>query len=213
MKTKIYMVRHGFSVANNDKRFTGQSDIPLNEVGERQAALTGAYFENRSLDALYASDLLRTCQTAEPIAKASGLPIQKEKGLREIFAGQWEGRLFADLERDYPVDYKIWREDVGRARCTGGESVQELADRVLKTVARLAEAHPGETICLVTHATPIRVLCTATSGLPMEEMAAVPWVSNASVNEFYYEQGEFSRGEIDQTDHLGELQTKLPQNV
>ena len=213
MKTKIYMVRHGFSLANSQGVFAGQLDVPLNEQGKEQAAMTGEFFRGKQVDALYVSDLMRTVQTAAPIEAALGLTAVKDPGLREISAGEWEGIPFDELEVQYPEDYRVWRQDVGRARCTGGESTLELSERIITHVRELAEKHSGQTLCLVTHATPIRALCVLTAGLPPEEMAKIPWVSNASVSEFEYEDGVFTCVCKDQNGHLGNLVTKLPANV
>ena len=80
-------------------------------------------------------------------------------------------------------------------------------------VSRLAARHDGETICLASHATPIRAICARALGYPAEEMARVPWVSNASISIFEYENGVIRPIALDQTDHLGALRTKLPNNV
>jgi hypothetical protein len=80
-------------------------------------------------------------------------------------------------------------EDLGRSGCPGGERVAELYERVWSAVSDLAARHEGETICLATHATPIRAICARALGHPAEEMALVPWVSNASVSIFEYENG------------------------
>ncbi len=213
MSTKIIMVRHGFSRANEQQRFAGHWDIELAELGKKQAEKAGAYFKDHPVDALYSSDLLRAYHTAEPISKVLGLPIHKDPGLREIKAGEWEKLSFDELRTQYPEEFNIWVNDVGRSRCPGGESVQELTERVTDTVRRIAEKHDGQTVCITTHATPIRAMCTVASGTPIAEMAKVPWAANASLNIFEYENGAFKVVELDITKHLSQLLTKLPSNV
>lgn len=213
MSTKIIMIRHGFSLANNEGKFAGNWDIELTELGKKQAEMAAKYFETHPADVIYSSDLLRAYQTAIPISEVLGLPIHKERELREISAGEWEGMYFEDLVIHFPDEYKVWVEDVGRARCPGGESTAELAVRITGAVRRIAEKHDGQTVCITTHATPIRVMCTTASGLPVEEMAQIPWVSNASINVFEYENGSFKAVALDQTEHLGEMRTSLPANV
>ena len=213
MKTRFIMIRHGFSVANNEKRFAGHSDFPLTELGLLQAEKCAEALKDEKIDVIYASDLSRAFSTAIPVAKSHSLEIIPHKGLREIYAGKWEGERFDDIIIKYPEDFGVWRTDIGRARCTDGESVAELFERVTSTLASLASVHEGQTICIATHATPIRAVTTAALGGSAENMAGVAWATNASLNIFDYEDGKFSAVALSVADHLGDLRTALPSNV
>lgn len=213
MTTTLYLIRHGESLGNIQKIFLGNTDWDLTELGYQQAACTASVFENIHVDAIISSDLLRAYHTACPIAEQKGLPIETEQDFREIFAGKWEGGAFADLEQAYEQDYTVWKTDIGRARPTDGESVLQLHARILSALQRTVAAHEGETVVITTHATPIRVLCTGFSGLPIEETAKTPWVSNASVTKIVCEDGTFRVEYTDKHDHLGDLSTRLPANV
>lgn len=213
MSTKIIMVRHGFSLANEADKFAGHWDIDLTELGKKQAEMAGKYFKNHPVDVLYSSDLLRAYHTAEPISKALGLPIHTDKGLREIKAGEWEQIDFDDMAIRHPEETAVWLGDIGRSSCPGGETVKELSARVVATVRRIAEQHDGQTVCITTHATPIRAVTTEAAGVPVEEMKKIPWAANASLNVFEYENGRFKAIELDIVEHLGDLLTKLPANV
>lgn len=207
------MIRHGFSVANDQKKFAGHSDFVLTELGRLQAEKCAEALKNERIDAVYSSDLSRAYDTARPIAKLSGLEIIKSERLREIYAGKWEGRLFDELCEIFAEDYTVWKNDIGRAHCTGGESVRELSDRILGELKRIADENPGKTVCITTHATPIRAVCAAAAGLEAENMAKISWTANASISIFEYENGIFTAIDTSNTDHLGELRTKLPTNV
>jgi len=207
MKTKLFFVRHGFSVSNNARIFTGHMDIELTDTGKEQAEKCAVYFKDKNIDVIYASDLKRAYNTAAPIARELGLTVNPEKGMREIFAGDWEGTPFSELVVKYHEDYSVWLNDIGNAKCTNGESVKEFAKRIQSTVARIADENVGKNICIATHATPIRVICTLANGLPVERMAEIPWVRNASINIFEYDGGKFIPITIDYTDHLGEFRT------
>ena len=213
MKTTFIMIRHGFSVANNEKRFAGHSDFPLTELGQLQAKRCAEALKHEKIDAVYSSDLKRAYQTAEPIARSHGLKVIPHKGLREIFAGEWEGKTFDQIDRDYAEDYSVWKNDIGKAKCTGGERVSELSGRVLAALTEIAESNCGKTVCIATHATPIRAVCTAAAGYPAEDMGKIPWTANASISIFEYENGKFCAVCISKTEHLGELCTSLPKNV
>ena len=213
MKTRFIMIRHGFSTANDVGLFAGLLDVDLTEIGKKQARLCAEALKNEKLDAIYSSDRSRAYDTAVPIAETHGLEIIKCPELREINGGDWEGMLYNDIETTYAEEYSIWRYDIGRARCTGGESLCELSSRVLAALKEIAKANEGKYICITTHATPIRAVCTAAAGLPAERMAEVKWVGNASFNIFDYEDGKFTAVRISDTSHLGDLCTKLPSNV
>jgi broad specificity phosphatase PhoE len=232
MSTKIIMVRHGFSEANLAKVFTGQSNISLTDIGLEQARLCGEFFrvwspcsalgEERTekiwdygisdIDAIYASDLKRAYDTAIPIAKALSLEIEKCEDFREIYAGDWEMMPFVEIDEKYPVEYGVWKNDIGRARCTGGESVAELSKRVLGAIRNIAVKHDGGAVVIVTHATPIRAACAAARGLDPLEMGRESWVSNASVSIFEFD-GTLKAIKTSIVSHLGSLKTDLPKNV
>lgn len=213
MKTRFIMIRHGFSVANNEHRFAGNSDFPLTDLGRAQAERCAEALKEERIDAIYASDLSRAFDTAVPVARALGLEITATKGLREIFAGEWEGKTFDQIDEEYHDEFALWKRDIGRARCTGGESPREVSARVLSTLASIAEQNDGKTVCIATHATPIRSVCTAASGLDASDMAMIPWTANASISLFEYEDGIFTAVYTSNTDHLGELRTAPPSNV
>lgn len=211
--TKFIMIRHGFSVANNEKRFAGHSDFPLTEIGKKQAERCAEALKDEHIDAIYSSDLSRAFETAIPVAKAHGFAVIPNKGLREIFAGEWEGKSFDELDESYAESYGVWKSDIGHARPDGGESVAELYSRILTTLGEIAKDNEGKTVCIATHATPIRAVCTAAAGYDSGEMALIPWTANASISLFEYENGRFTVVYTSKTDHLGDLTTKLPTNV
>ena len=211
--TRFIMIRHGHSLANSRKEFGGQCDYALSDLGIIQAEKCAEALKNEKIDKIYASDLKRAYDTAVPVAKSHGIPVIPHKGVREIFAGEWEGKAFDELNERYERDFAIWRTDIGNARCTGGESVRELSARVLATLAEIAKDNDGKTVCIATHATPIRSVCTAAAGLDACEMVKIPWVSNASVSIFEYENGTFRPLKVDDASYLGDLKTSLPPNV
>ena len=213
MKTRFFMIRHGYSVANNEKRFAGHSDFPLTDIGRLQAEKCAEALKDEHIDAIYASDLSRAFETAIPVAKAHGLTVVPHKGLREIFAGEWEGKTFDELYEEYPESFGIWKTDLGAAHPDGGESVAELYSRILTTLGEIAEDNDGKTVCIATHATPIRSVCTAAMGLGAEDMSRIGWTANASISLFEYENGRFTAIYTSKTDHLGDMTTKLPTNV
>ena len=213
MKTTLILVRHGYSVSNDQKYFTGNLDIHLTELGKRQAEKCAEYLKDFPIEFIYSSDLSRAMDTARPISRLLNLPVHPDSSLREINAGEWEGVPFTELEKRFPASYRTWKENIGLAECDGGESAKAFSERNIKGVSAIADRHPGKTVLITTHATPIRVLCTVANRLPIEKMAEIPWVSNASINIFEYDSGSFSLIKKDVTSHLGDMKTGLPKNV
>lgn len=217
MKTTVIMIRHGQSVANATHRFAGHSEFDLTELGRKQAELAADYWHGRlKLDAIYSSDLLRAYNTALPFSLKYGIPIEKLEGLRELWAGDWEGLTMYEIEERYCEDLAVWRNDFSNARCTGGESTQELYERMIPTVLGLARQNLGRTILLATHATPIRAVDAFSHGFTKQEIGKVSFVKNASLSFFEYDgdTDTLSPKCLNNVDHLDEsLVTSVPREL
>ena len=212
--TTLLLIRHGQSQANLTRCFAGQIDAPLTELGFRQAERTAEFVAaHYQIDRVYASDLRRAVCTGQAVAQKLGLPLKTEKALREIDAGQWEGIPFDQLAQDFPEEYGLWLADIGNSRPVGGESVAELAQRIEKALTAVAEENPDKTVAVAIHAIPIRSVQWRLSGEPLSYMTQIPWVTNASVTELFFEDGNFRLGKVAQDAHLADLITTLPKTV
>ena len=209
-KTLIYMVRHGQSQANELDVFTGHTDLDLTQKGREQALLTAKYLSNIPVERIYASDLKRAYNTAKATADCLNIPIVKEKNLREIFSGQWENQKYNTLEREHKETYGVWLKNIDEAWPEDGESVLQLQARIVATMESIARENAGKTVFVFTHATPIRCFAAHCKGIRIKDL---PWVSNASVSRFEYENGVFSLMEYGKDDFLGTTVTAPPKNV
>ncbi len=212
METVLYIVRHGFSIANAEKIFTGHTNIPLSELGVKQASHVTDYFLDKKVDVIYSSDLDRAYDTVKGVADSKNLEIIKNQNLREIYAGEWEGKTFSELLEQYP-DYSMWRTTVHKVRTTGGESVMELANRVYNEVLKIAKAEIGKTVLIGTHATPLRALIAKISGGSFEKMQDTPWFPNCAIFKISYDGENFSVIDECITEHLKEDISRLPPTV
>lgn len=211
--THIYLIRHGESEGNKSNLFLGHTDLDITEKGHAQAEMTAEFLKDIKVDAIYSSDLKRAYNTGLHTAKRKGMEIVKDENLREIFAGEWENRLFEDIVVEYEEDFKVWKENIGRARCTGGESVEELLERFVSAVKKIAKENEGKTVFIFTHATPIRVLRVALDGLLLDEIQSVPWASNASVTHVVSDNGNLKLVDYSIDHFMGDLATFLPKSV
>lgn len=212
-KCRIIFVRHGQSEGNLVRSFLGHTDLPLTELGHKQAEATAKYLDGTDIDIMYASDLKRAWQTAEHIAERKELSIIANPTLREIYAGEWENEMFEELPKKFEKDFSVWLTDIGNARCTGGESFVELYNRIIPEVIRISEINDGLTVCIATHATPIRCVRLKAHGYGFDKAKDIGWTCNASVTVVDVEDGKFTLVNEHQYEHLGELATGLPRSV
>lgn len=157
----LVLLRHGRTAWNAQRRFQGQLDPPLDEVGRMQVYEVAPMIAALRPDMLVSSDLARAWQTAESIGAAVGLPVLPDARLRERSLGHWEGLTRDEVEAKYPDEFADWAagRDVSRR---GGESREQVAERALAAVREL----PADgTIVLVTHSATAMALATALLGL------------------------------------------------
>ena len=202
--TKFIFVRHGQSEGNFYGTFLGHTDLPLTELGRKQAEKTAEYLSNKKIDVIYSSDLLRAYQTADPISENHQLSIITDTMYREIYAGKWEGMTFDDIKKDYSDLFDKWKTSLMNAYCPDGETVKDVMKRVYEETIRLANLYSGQTICVVTHATPIRVLKTIALNINHDEAYAYP-LANASITEFEFLDNKLKMITDAYSDHLGDL--------
>ncbi|MGZ3618545.1 MAG: histidine phosphatase family protein [Ktedonobacteraceae bacterium] len=167
--TRLYLIRHSETLANREYRYIGTRDDPLSDLGETQALQLAEALSGLPIAAVYSSPLQRTYQTALPIAARHNLEVQKVDDLRECNFGLWEGMSRAEVLVRSPEDrqrYHGWEHNTSIAP-PGGESFQALQQRVVTAVERLAQAHPDQSIALVSHVGPIKVLLGAALGAPL----------------------------------------------
>ena len=175
----LHFVRHGETAWNREGRIQGVADVPLSAAGREQARELAATLAARPIGAIYASDLRRALETAEPLAARLDLPILTTPALRERDFGANEGRLAAEVAAEFG-------KEVGAAwlgpdeRHPGGESMREVYERVAAFLDALLAESPADEIALVTSGGPIRM---ASAYLAREPVEAVVWaaVENCSV--------------------------------
>ena len=157
--TIFYLIRHGETDWNVEGRWQGHTDIPLNANGREQARRLAERLrtDRTRFDAIYSSDLARAYETAGLLGAALGLPVRRLSALREIDVGAWGGLTNVQIrERDGETLRRIEQgEDLPRG---GGERTSDLSRRVVAELERLTQAHPGQTLALVSHGGVVRVL-------------------------------------------------------
>lgn len=172
MTTELYLVRHGETDWNRQRRIQGLTDIALNDSGREQARATARRLATRRWDGVFTSPLSRARETAEIIAAELGMPQPTAlDALVERNYGEAEGLDFAEVDR-------LWPE---RAAVPGQETREEVTERVLPALQELAGAHPGESLLVVSHGGAIRAVLMA-----VQPDASHGAISNGSVHSFRF---------------------------
>lgn len=185
MTTRLYLVRHGVTKWNDERRFQGHSDVPLSELGRLQAEKVARRLRGIELDAVYSSDSTRAIDTARFIAEQHRLPVIQLKELREIDFGEWEGKEFERLLEEQSELVERWLYDSVNNPIPGGESYTELRDRVIPKVLEIIRTHQGSSVCIVAHSGPIKLTLCHVLGLEPSERRRFD-LANASLSMITY---------------------------
>ena len=163
--TRIYLVRHGATQLTAEDRFSGAVGVDLSDDGRWQAARLGERLQRQGVDAMYASPLSRTIETANIIGGRCGLTPTTVDGLREISHGRWEGLTRREVEERFPEEYASWEEDPFTFAPEGGESGVAVLARALPAVREIVTKHPGQRVLVVSHKATIRILLSSLLGI------------------------------------------------
>src|SRR5215472_11592646 len=171
---RLVLWRHGQTQWNVEGRFQGQSDIPLDPEGERQAERAARLLAALQPAAIFSSDLTRAMATAAPLARLTGLTVISDKDLRERYGGEWEGLTDADIRERYPDAHTYWQPP-------GGETSAAVADRAAAAMDRIAEGLAPEALAVVvSHGAALRLGAARLLGLPEELWGAVGPLANCA---------------------------------
>lgn len=178
MTTKVFLVRHGATAWNIEKRAQGHADIDLNEDGHKQAAAVATELSHEKLVAVYSSDLKRARDTAAAIAGAHGLEVIVDPDFREIDQGEWEGLTTDEIRTRWP---DLWGPNRHYNARPGGESPQQVKKRALRALAKAVAAHPDEAIAVVSHGGTIRWISAEALGYDDFQSRRIRGLGNGAV--------------------------------
>ncbi|CAN5611392.1 histidine phosphatase family protein [soil metagenome] len=179
------MIRHGATDWNVELRAQGQADIALNDLGRAQAKDLAERLAQRTLDAVYSSDLERAWDTAAAIAARHDLEVVVEPAFREIDQGDWTGLTDDEIKWRWPDRWGPARHYTARP---GGESPAQVRRRALGGIERVVSAHPTGVVAVVSHGATIRTLVAEALGLDERASASLRGLGNGGVVCFQAEQ-------------------------
>ena len=200
--TTLYLIRHAEAEGNLYRIAQGQYDSILTDRGARQVEALARRFADIPVDAVYSSDLYRTCATAQAICGPKGLPLHRRRDLREICVGVWEQRTWGDIARTWPEQMENFSHRLHLWHMEGAETPAQVRDRVLAAVREIAAENDGKTVAVFSHGCALRLLLAAVQGYSLEELGKTPHGDNTAVSLLEAEGGELRVVYRDDNRHL-----------
>ena len=180
--TSIYLIRHAEAEGNLYRIAHGQYNSILTDRGLQQVEALRDRFAEIPIDAVYSSDLCRTCTTATALYIPKGLPLHKRKDLREYHMGVWEQMSWGEIEHSDPEQLTNFTRRLDLWHVEGAETPQQVLERMLGAVREIAAENPGRTVAAFSHGAALRTLLGALQGYSMEEIGQTPHGDNTAVS-------------------------------
>lgn len=196
----LILARHGRTTANAQRLLLGRMDLPLDELGEAQAAAVGSALGACEVPParIVASPLLRTRATAEAIAARCGLSVEFDERFLEVDYGEYDGAPLADIPHEV---WQHWRTDIGWVP-PGGESLAAVGERVRAACESYAEEAADRDVVVVTHVSPIKAAVAWALAMG-DEAAWRMFCDVASISRVRTTGGNPTLVSFNETGHLG----------
>lgn len=176
--TQIYLVRHGETEWNVLGQFQGQMNSELTETGREQARAAVRHLSGQGIAHAYSSSLGRAMDTARIINETLGLSLVARDALREMSLGPWENVLIREAEKRDPEQFGHFRNRPERFSLPGAETFTQLQERVVGEIFRIARAHPGEKVLVVSHGIAIKTLLLHLDDKPLSQLRTLTTMQN-----------------------------------
>ena len=150
--TKIILVRHGHVEGISPPRFRGRTEVPLTELGIRQARETARRIGSTWRPAaVYTSPMGRCRATGQAIAGEVGVSLQSLGGLNDLDYGAWQWRTYDEIQAEAPKLFAVWRTAPHMFRFPNGDSLQDLVARAADSLRFVLDRHPKQVVVMVGH--------------------------------------------------------------
>ena len=185
---KIYLVRHGETDLNKDRRFRGHSDVPLNEDGVLQAAGAARILKLAGISNVYTSPIRRAVETATAIAVVTGARMETEDDFVDIDYGEWQGLTVEEARQRNGAEVEAWRRDPGSFAFPGGDSIASVRGRLGPAFERLVQRDHQGPIAVVSHLAVLKLCFTVLMDLSADYFWRVG-LENGAVSLFTHKPG------------------------
>jgi broad specificity phosphatase PhoE len=203
--TRIILLRHGHVDWLAPERFRGRAQLPLSDLGRRQAQAAADFIAaSWKPDAVYTSSLGRCCETGAAIAAPFHLELQPVDGLADFDYGEWQGLTRDQAKQRWPDETELWFRSPHLALIPGGETLAAVLSRATAALRDIMRDHCDGTVAVVGHDSINRVLLLFALELPLSSYWRLRQ-DPCGVNELFFDGGSFVIGSINQTQHLSGL--------
>lgn len=179
-KTNIFLVRHGQTQWNHEKRLQGHKNSPLTEAGRQQAIQARKSLQGCQIDKAYVSPLLRAQDTLQLILEERNIEIIISENLKEISLGPWEGKTKSETKLSHPEQYHHFWENQEQFNLSGAETYQQLQNRVVKEIETIFIKEKGKNIIVVSHWIAIKVALAHYKSIPLNSLSSLPNPKNGA---------------------------------
>ena len=205
---KIILVRHGQTEFNEKEVFRGHVDIPLDELGRKQARAAAEGIHSFNIQRIYSSPLQRALETAQIIGKKTGLQPRTDQDLIDLDYGVWQGLPLKKVQRDYPDLYKKWLQKPQKVRFPNGESLDIVRQRLGGFMRRILVNPPGHDMVIVSHRIILKILACIMLDLDNSFFWRIQQDLGA-VSVFEYEQKVFNLVLLNDVCHLKGMYSRV----
>jgi len=200
---RLFLVRHGLTQWNVEKRYLGNSDIPLNKTGKQQAIVLARALKDEHFDKIYSSNLQRAIETAILVKATRKISLILDPRLRELNFGVFEGLTFSEAKMQYPDMLSAWLDNYDQPP-DEGEPFSSLTERVDSFLDDLKMITAPQTILIVSHGGCMREIICLLLGLPRERHWSFQFAP-ASLSEVHVYDNYPIITRINDTQHLREV--------
>lgn len=187
---ELYLIRHAEAMGNVKEFFQGSLDVEITPKGFKQLNELKTRFKDISLNAIYTSPLKRAVQTAQMVNYYQHLNLIEVPEIKEIYAGDFEGKKWIDLPILFPKEYHNWKENQEEFQSPNGESMKDVFNRVVSAMNRIVKENlqPNKdvTIAVISHGCAIKNYQCYLKRQPISYMSKLGWADNTSVSKIVF---------------------------
>lgn len=186
----LYIIRHGETEWNKEKRMQGRLDSDLTEKGKNDALLLGERLKDTAFERIISSPSQRTMNTAKHVCGKKHIPIETDERLMEIDLGAWQGKTESEIKSLYPTQYDFYWNQPSMYENPDGERFIDVMNRVDSFLEELVETTPSGNMLVVTHGVVLKTLYLLCRNAPIDQLWEPPFIHGTSLTIVRLHNGE-----------------------
>ncbi len=199
--TRLFIIRHGETLWNREKRAQGAKDIALTDNGKLQGEYLAKRLVKEKIDYIYSSDLSRAYETAKLLADKFNKPVLAIPELREMNFGLWEGLTMNDIQLKFQDHFNSWRSSPHKAQIPEAETLLQVQERALKAVFNIIDKHPNKSIAMVSHGVTIKTIILGLLDIDLSNYRKIRQ-DNTGINIIDFKENQWVLVQLNDTCHL-----------